>query len=315
MAADREKPPKRRLRLQFSLRGLLLLVTVFGLWLGWYTDRANRQRQAVAAIRATGGILCYDYEVKGFQNIYRLLRAEYSAGGGDIFLAGERPTDIFEPPGPAWLSRTVGTDYLARVVQADLTKLQASDDAVKYVSGLSSLQDLWLPSRMTDAGLANLEGLARLRILTAVDMQVTDAGLMHIERLTDLRTLRLEGPAITDSGLYHLRKLSELQLLSLNGSHITGPGLEHLNELKKLVDLRLRCTQVDDAGLKYLSGMTNLRSLDLYGTEICNDGLPHLNGLKNLAELDLRATYASPLGAEKLQRQLPNTLIRTWWDE
>jgi hypothetical protein len=34
-------------RFQFSLRGLLLALTIFGFWLGWRVDLANKQKEAV----------------------------------------------------------------------------------------------------------------------------------------------------------------------------------------------------------------------------------------------------------------------------
>ena len=46
----------------FGLRGLLLLVLVIGLWLGWAVHKARQQREAVAAVKKFGGWVHYDYE-------------------------------------------------------------------------------------------------------------------------------------------------------------------------------------------------------------------------------------------------------------
>src|SRR5688572_23932377 len=50
--------PKRR-RLQFSLRGFLVLLTLFCVWLGLHARSATRQAMVVAAAKASGGIACY----------------------------------------------------------------------------------------------------------------------------------------------------------------------------------------------------------------------------------------------------------------
>ncbi len=47
--------PRRRW-FQFSLGSLLLVMTVFGIWLGIRMDRARRQEQAVAALRERGEV-------------------------------------------------------------------------------------------------------------------------------------------------------------------------------------------------------------------------------------------------------------------
>ena len=53
MTTDHPNPSKPRRRwFQFSLRTLLVLVTVLCVWLAMTAERARKQRKAVAAIRA-----------------------------------------------------------------------------------------------------------------------------------------------------------------------------------------------------------------------------------------------------------------------
>ena len=52
--------PKRRL-LRFSLRAMLLVLTVFGVWLGVKVNRANNQRAVVAWLTENGGWVMYDW--------------------------------------------------------------------------------------------------------------------------------------------------------------------------------------------------------------------------------------------------------------
>ena len=67
MTTDHSNPSKPRRRwFQYSLRTLLVLVTVlcvFCVWLGLVSERARKQREAVAAIEAMGGVVYYDYQV------------------------------------------------------------------------------------------------------------------------------------------------------------------------------------------------------------------------------------------------------------
>jgi hypothetical protein len=77
------RPQQRKRRwLQFSLRTLLVAVTLLAVWLGLWTDRARRQRVAVQRVRELGGDIRYDYE---------------NQKGG-------------QPPGPEWLRRLLGDE-------------------------------------------------------------------------------------------------------------------------------------------------------------------------------------------------------------
>ena len=45
-----------------SVRALLVLILVVGLWLGWVVHKAREQREAVAALQKFGGFVHYDWE-------------------------------------------------------------------------------------------------------------------------------------------------------------------------------------------------------------------------------------------------------------
>jgi hypothetical protein len=49
--------------LRFSLRGLLLIVAIFCVWLGIKVNAARRQAEAVAAILKAGGTVNFDYQM------------------------------------------------------------------------------------------------------------------------------------------------------------------------------------------------------------------------------------------------------------
>jgi len=89
MTTDHPNPSKPRRRwFQFSLRTLLVLLTVLCVWLGVTVNRARKQREAVAAIEALGGYVRYEYQ--------------YGSGQ--------------EPPGPKWLRELIGEEYFVSVV-------------------------------------------------------------------------------------------------------------------------------------------------------------------------------------------------------
>src|SRR5688500_15247675 len=105
---NEKRPPRKRRRLfSFTLRTLLIAMTVFGVWLGWRIQRANRQREAVKAIQAhSGGPVCYGF-------MYSTQQQSYWVG--------------VPPPAPRWLIDLVGIDFLHNVETANLTKWDQYD--------------------------------------------------------------------------------------------------------------------------------------------------------------------------------------------
>src|SRR5687767_3006090 len=69
VASERGLFPRRWLR--FSLRTLLVLLTVACVTLGLWVQRAERQRRAVAAIREMGGSVTYDFQEAQWRSLTR----------------------------------------------------------------------------------------------------------------------------------------------------------------------------------------------------------------------------------------------------
>ncbi len=191
-----------------------------------------------------------------------------------------------EPPEPCWLRATLGDDFFSEVA------------AIYLVSG-----------QTTDAGLAQLKGLTKLRELHLDLTNTTDAGLEHLRGLTQLQRLILDGTKITDAGLEHLEGLTQLQRLGLENTNTTDAGLEHLGSLTQLQRMDLDGTKITDAGLGRLKGLTQLQVLSLIDSEITDAGLENLKGLAQLDQLILVGAKVTDAGVEKLRQALPNCKI------
>ena len=328
MSSSTETP--RRRRFVMSLRALMLLVLVVGGLIGWRANRARTQRRAVAAIRASGGYVSYD-----FQRLSRI-----------------RPETIWDrrPPAPAWLCRMIGDEYfqevtsvqfagpataesmaavgtLDRLESFSLPETTGTGDGLAHLRGLSRLKQAYvfgpgvdddvleslsrspelealglMGSRVTDAGLGRLAGLVKLRSLNLVDLPgVTDAGIGRlVPSLPALAFLELGGTDITDAALASVCRAPSLKKLDLSKTRVTDAGLSHLVGLAGLEDLWLGDTAITDEGLEKIAGLTGLLQLELRGTAITDAGLSHLAGMTELVRLDLGATPITGDGFARL---------------
>ncbi|HEV7222461.1 MAG TPA: leucine-rich repeat domain-containing protein [Pirellulales bacterium] len=145
--------PKHRW-MQFSLRTVLVLVTLLCIALGLWVVPAERQRRAVAAIQELDGRVSY--------------------------VEADPASEMFPL---TFLRRWLPPDYFNEIKYIALYRSKDTDAGLAHLQGLTSLQRLYLDNtQVTDAGLTHLHGLTSLQGLYLDNTQVTDAGLAALRK-------------------------------------------------------------------------------------------------------------------------------------
>lgn len=197
------QPPKRPRRwLRFSLRTLLILITIFAVWLGWKMHLRREQQRVLDAVHARGGTSTM--MLRDFSQL-SLLQAN-------------------------WTQDNV----------IDLGNLNVTDEDLKDLESMPYLAGLWLGNnQITDRGLAYVKNQTDLRMLDLMNNPgITDEGLAHLKNLTQLEQLLLRNNSqITDAGLIHLENMQHLDILVLHGTKVTPAGVSRLQ--KKLPKARI----------------------------------------------------------------------------
>src|SRR4051794_10677016 len=118
-----EPRTSKRSRWKFSLKTLLIVLTLFCVWFGTWAGQSNRQRRAVEAIARNGGEFRYAHQKKAG-----------TTGSNTIFLAQA------EPPGPKWLRQCLGDDYFVTPVTLSITNQgEIRDDCLAQIDALPYL--------------------------------------------------------------------------------------------------------------------------------------------------------------------------------
>jgi hypothetical protein len=87
-------------------------------------------------------------------------------------------------------------------------------------------------TKVTDAGLEHLQGLANLATLNLENNRgVSDSGLVHLKGLTKLRTLNLGGTKVTDAGVGDLQKALPKVKIIHRPSSLAFPAPRHTIKL------------------------------------------------------------------------------------
>ena len=312
-------PPRRRRWLRLSLRGLMLLVLLIGVPIGWVANRIHTQRQAIATVRAAGGNVSFDYEGKSF---------------------GPRPASQgpgrTEPAAPRWLRRWLGDELFQHVTMIYFNEPVALN-ILATIAQFDHLETLGLsPSRGVANESFHLRGLSRLINLIADGEWVDDRILGEIAQLSSLRYLDLTNSSGTDAGFARLGALPELVSLRISSSsnltdaNLTGQGVERLLEgmprlrqmdlgtgepleltgmfrslvryhpdLEQLTFGRDRLTEED---LTQLERLTKLEYLNLMYSDATDAALAHLRPLSALRHFLAGGPGISDEGLKRLSQ-------------
>ena len=275
-SATANTAPRLRRRgwgLRFSLRGLLLVVTVLCVALAWRLHRAKLQRHAVQAIRDAHGWVYYDYQQ------YDPLTCKFDKQA--------------VPWEPQRLQDQVGIDFFHDVEAVNMSF---------HGNGIER-RDKSLP----DINIArHLAHMPKLRFLGLTEQATDDEGMRYVGQLRYLEVLLYwDAPQITDAGAAQLTNMPSLKILHIGASQIGDRGLATIARLPRLEELSMQRNNFTDAGLEVLAGNPRLKSLWIGGlgdrpSRITNAGVVQLARLPALEELDLQHTQVTLEGLKPL---------------
>jgi Leucine-rich repeat (LRR) protein len=267
--------------LRFSLRSLLVAVTLLAMALGWFIYwREGKRREAAAGdwVLNHGGTI-----------------AEFHSG---------------EATNPPWwvrcLAETLPDRCLRTVTYVDFLK-DPSDADLAVLRDLPNLKQLNLnnAARVTPARLAPLAKMRNLEVLYLMKTPVGDEGLAHARNLHSLKELWIEETGITDGSVPWIASNPQLTHLDLDGAQITDKSAPILAKLRNLEVLALRDTQITSRGLAEIAKLPRLMHLYLLRTAVDDEGLQHLAKVESLNTLDVRLTRVTAAGREQFQRARP----------
>lgn len=217
----------KRRWLRFSVRSLLVLITLCGLMLGTYVIFIRSRLEAY--------------------------HREHTLRSLDLLHTHVHDSDT-------------GSLHQLKLHRLQLVTSRFGANEAKWIKDLDELKQLVLAAPVADADLATLASLPNLEELIIHSNAVTDAGLVHIARFQNLRSLVLHCP-VSDSGMEHLIPLAKLERLEchpdLKGANLVGklvmPVRAKYQETRLMdaLDAMSRITklamQIDEAALRAAS--------------------------------------------------------------
>ena len=219
-------------RIQYSLRTLLVALTVISVVLGISVQLAWRQRDVVDAIRKKTGVMVqYDYQ--------------------DEHSRSKNPSGIAAQPLGAKL---LGIDMVADVVGVTVMGWERG------------------PAPFDDTDMALVSAFSKLKYLRLDGTKVTDHGLGSLVDLRHLKSVYLRGFPVTDAGVKYIAQLPELSALILDCPNAINEAGFAMLARSPMTFLDLRDTPITDSDLLELARSNTLKEIHLSGRQLSSDG-------------------------------------------
>ena len=230
--------------MQFSVGGLVVVVTAVSIVVALWSNGANRQRRALEALQQFNVVMTFDYQ--------------YDDNG------------VFDPDRtsrwPAWVRRLVGEEYFRRVVRIRVEGEDFSDNDLHNLTALRGLSKCSLVN--TKISGSGIELLARARYLSELRLigsELSDSSLIQLSKSASLERLHIvDAKNITDNGLSGLPWMENLRVLWLIRLDITDEGLKHLESMKSIQTIRLNGEQLTSEGVEQLRSRLQGAEVHLY---------------------------------------------------
>lgn len=210
--------------------------------------------------------------------------------------ANDKVTDaVFEHLAAAKEINSLQFQKCSRITGVGLAKLAC----------LPKLDNVWLSTGLTDAGLKELAPAVAITNLVLGNTNITDEGLeVVLPQLRNLKNLDVQWcPGVTGSSFVHLKGLTVLTVLSWGhekGSKTMNPeALAFIGACPSLLRLLIDSVPITDADLHSLAPLRNVYQLALTRSKVTGTGFAALTELKQLVNLNLG--YETPITGEGLK--------------
>lgn len=186
---------------------------------------------------------------------------------------------------------------------------KSTNEDLQYLTFLTHLTTVSLPSSIDDKGLKYIGILDNLETLGVTSPRIKGDGLKYIKNPQKMVALDMSGTGLTNANVKYIGKMTNLERLLLSKTSITDEGLKYLNGLDKIVDLDLSNNNITDSGLINLQKLKLKGKANFRNTKITDTGLKYFENQSGLTELILEGTKVTAEAATALEKKTQITVI------
>lgn len=294
---------------RFSIRTMMIVITLIGVVLGVYCERAERQRRACEQLSEWGVSWRFMTssdrwkpwaqrfgKFRGGHYVYwieevRINGSKQRHVAGTMRLLGDLPglTDFEASLCVLTVedARNIARATSLRNVNLDHSNLD--DDMLLALAPLTNVEELDLDE--TNIGTRGMAALARMRKLvsfSAYSTAIDDDGMRHLANLPSLRAVEVFDTRVTGRGINHLAQCKKIKWLGVSNLGNLSAAVDTIAGFPELVYFYANDTDLTDREITRLAANQNLTQVWLGNTAIGRAGLKAMAKLPKLTDLEIR---------------------------
>ena len=277
-------PLIRSLRLRYTLRALLVFVTLFCLWGGYETNRCIKERQAEETLKRRGASFDYGPKRSGtgllasVQFYYqRLVQIVWRAR----FVTRASITSPLEPEVVAAIAALPHLEHLGLEPRRRATEEQRLFFEEKIVNASASVPP---------GSMQRILGGRQLKILWIGPWILSDDDCATIARHQSLESISVNGCEFSEDGLAQLITLPKLRYFGFSYCKVTGEKLPSIPASQSLEHIECDGTPVGESFADFVRRSPNIVALTVCHKSIDDSFVAKLSGHPALRVIDLNAT-------------------------
>ncbi len=256
---------------RFSLRSLLVVISVAAVWCAFHANRGRYERS---------------------------VERELIAAGAKVDSGLDRVTGKPRDPSTSerFLRSVFAQRFIRRVQSQHKPLVPELLDRVWHLPHLESVS--FIDCQLSDHHFQSLGYATGLEMLQLLGPGPTDEGLKGLESLKQMRYVHISQADVGDATLRRLAGLQWLETIELHGTSITGQNVPSLACRRTLIRFAANDSPFHNDFLATLAACRNLQYLELVRTEISDDGVAHLRGHPSLQIVELGAENLTDVSLE-----------------
>jgi len=312
----------RSLRVRFTLRALLVFITLFMLWGGYHTNRSWNERVAERVLLRHRAMFSYaprDLPRSAIDHLARTYERLVGFVWGDrritslsvnsrlesdvvaaicslpqlesLDISGVNPNDPFDLH-----SKLPSTEHPAAVPRGALAKILAA----RTLTTLSIDRcNLHVSDYLAIASHESIE------VLTVTDTNLSDFDLAILVRLPRLRQLTFVGAEVTGEDLASQPGSLSLERINCANSPVGIEFAQYVSNCPHLTHLQVSHVRIDDAFVAQLRGHSSLSQLLMSNTSISDTSIDYLIDIPQLEVVYMRPSRVTAAGIKRLRQTRP----------
>lgn len=312
-------PWPRAIRFRFSLRALLVFLTLFAIWSGYHTNRALKARRAVSVLHRYGASTDYLPDSYESSVLYAPWHFYQTLAGwiwhepriSHVAIDSQLEADVLEA-----LISLNGIQSLALTAARTPDETNTNDGRRETIKDRVSAPPLAIKTILSRHQLRALEIEAfslsnddfeaiamhtTLTTLTVNRTNVSERWISQLLALPHLQHFRCCYCHVTGSSITDQQASASLQTIECKGTPLTSRFAGFVSRCPNVRQLSVLHWAIDDAFIAALGTPASLSSLDLWRAGITDKSLPRIQQMPSLTSLLIGDSYLSPEGVKAVE--------------